>query len=172
MNRLALTIVFAVGLAPAAWADFQAGVAAYQRGDYATALREFKPLAEQGDALAQFNLGVMYDNGEGVPQDYVEVLKWNRKAAERGNASAQFKLGVMYDNEEGVAQDDAEVLKCALLVSGMPRPLRYRPDQAIKFRTIHKHGVPQESWPIQRRSSSAAPSGSCSTTLPTSSPIS
>jgi len=111
MNRLALTIVFVLGLVPSAWADFQAGVAAHQRGDFATALREFKLLAEQGDASAQFNLSVMYDNGEGAPQDYVEMLKWNRKAAEQGNASAQFKLGVMYDNGEGAPQDDAEALK-------------------------------------------------------------
>ncbi len=57
MKRLALAIVFVLGLAPPAWADFEAGVAAYNRGDYATALREFKPLAEQGYNSAQTNLG-------------------------------------------------------------------------------------------------------------------
>ncbi len=69
MRRLILTTALAVGLAvPAAWADFDAGVAAYDSGDYETAFREFKPLAEQGDAHAQFNLGYMYHKGEGVPR--------------------------------------------------------------------------------------------------------
>ncbi|GAB6068870.1 hypothetical protein JCM13664_21910 [Methylothermus subterraneus] len=55
---------------PPALAGFDEGLAAANRGDYATALKEWRPLAEQGDAVAQYNLGVMYDNGLGVPQDY------------------------------------------------------------------------------------------------------
>ena len=51
-------------------ADFDAGLAALQKGDYAAALREWMPLAERGDAVAQFNLALMYDNGQGVRQDY------------------------------------------------------------------------------------------------------
>ena len=62
-----------VCLAVPAWADFQAGMDAHSRGDYATALREWRPLAEQGDALAQCNLGVLYQNGQGVPEDYVRA---------------------------------------------------------------------------------------------------
>jgi len=69
------------------------------------------PLAEQGDTFAQFNLGLMYDNGEGVPQDYAEALKWFRLAAERGNVTAQYNVGVMYDNGRGVPEDDAEAVK-------------------------------------------------------------
>ena len=57
--------------------------AAYERGDYVEALRLFRPLADQGDAPAQNALGVMYQNGRGVPQDYAETAKWYRKAAER-----------------------------------------------------------------------------------------
>ena len=86
--------------------DYQKGVEAYKNGDYATALREWRPLAEQGDAGAQTNLGVMYGNGEGVTQDYKEAVKWYRKAAEQGHAMAQYNLGVMYDNGEGVIEDD------------------------------------------------------------------
>ncbi len=56
---------------------------AYQRGDYATALREFRRLAEQGDAEAQFNLGSMYYHGYGVPQDYVQAHMWYKLAASR-----------------------------------------------------------------------------------------
>ncbi len=92
-------------------ADFRKGLDAAQRGDYATALREWKPLAEQGNAKAQFNLGATYYDGEGVPKDDKEAVKWYRLAAEQGNAEAQFNLGVMYDNGRGVPKDDKEAVK-------------------------------------------------------------
>ena len=79
---------------------------AYKRGDYDTAFKEFKPLAEQGHASAQNYLGSMYNNGDGVPQDYVEAAKWYRKAAEQGYVEAQFNLGLMYGKGDGVPQDD------------------------------------------------------------------
>ena len=85
-----------------------AGVAAYKWGAYGTALREWRPLAEQGNANAQHNLGVMYGEGKGVPQDYAEALKWYRKAAEQGYATAQHNLGVMYGKGLGVPQDEAQ----------------------------------------------------------------
>ena len=81
------------------------GAAAYKQGDYDTALREWRPLAERGNAGAQLNLGYMYDNGYGVPQDYAEAIKWYRKAAEQGNDRAQYNLGLMYDIGYGVPQD-------------------------------------------------------------------
>ena len=87
------------------YADYDAGLAAYERQDYATALREFKPLAEQGDALAQRRLGLMYHFGLGVVEDYKAAVQWYSKAAEQGNALAQFSLGVMYEDGQGVAQD-------------------------------------------------------------------
>jgi len=68
----------------------------YESGDFATALREWTPLAEQGYADAQSNLGLMYYNGDGVPQDYKTAEKWFRLAAEQGLADAQLKLGHMY----------------------------------------------------------------------------
>ncbi len=83
MKRLALAVALLIGLAMPAWADFQAGVDAYLRGDYATALQEFKPLAEQGHAEAQTYLAGMYYQGQGVPQDYAEAVKWYRKAADQ-----------------------------------------------------------------------------------------
>ena len=88
-----------------------AALAAYQMGDYGTALKLWGTLAEQGDAGAQYNLGVMYDNGEGVAEDDAKAVKWYRKAADQGYAKAQNNLGVMYDNGEGVAEDDAEAVK-------------------------------------------------------------
>ena len=87
-------------------ADFDAGMEANNRGDYATALREFRPLAEQGDAGAQNALGFMYYSGWGVPEDNQQAVSWYRKAAEQGNAQAQARLGFMYDNGKGVPEDD------------------------------------------------------------------
>jgi hypothetical protein len=82
--------------------------AAYRGGDYATALRLWHPLAEQGDAEAQFHLGVLYESGQGVLRNGAEAIKWYRKAAEQGDAVAQFNLGIIYANGEGVAQNDGE----------------------------------------------------------------
>src|SRR5674476_1660187 len=65
------------------------GITAYRSGDYATALRILRPLAEQGNAAAQFNLGSMYAHGQGVTQDYREVVKWYRLGAEQGSSTAQ-----------------------------------------------------------------------------------
>jgi hypothetical protein len=78
---------------------------AYERGDYTQAARLFRPFAEQGVASAQFNLGVMYAKGQGVPQDYPAALKWFQKAAEQGDPSAQNNLGLMYERGRGVRQD-------------------------------------------------------------------
>lgn len=85
----------------ATWANtveeqFQQGLAAAEKGDHQTAFQFWKPLAEQGYASAQFNLGVMYSKGEGVKQDDIEAVKWYRKAAEQGHKNAQYNLGVMY----------------------------------------------------------------------------
>ena len=67
--------------------------------------------ANQGDADAQYNLGVAYHDGEGVPQDYAEAVRWWRKAAEQGNLMAQSNLGVAYEHGEGVPQDRREALR-------------------------------------------------------------
>ena len=105
----AALLAFVITLAtPVVAQDIEAGWEAAQRGDYAAALREWRPLAEQGHAVAQNNLGVMYFNGQGVAQDYAEALKWYSKAAEQGHAQAQYNLGVMYANGQGVAQDKVQ----------------------------------------------------------------
>ncbi len=105
MKRLALAVALLIGLATPSQADYWDGLAAYDRGDYATALQEFKPLAEKGHANAQFGLGLMYDEGQGVPQDYAEAVKWYRKGAQQGQANAQHNLGFMYSHGQGVPQD-------------------------------------------------------------------
>jgi TPR repeat protein len=91
--------------APAIAQDFDKGLAAARVGDYETALLEWRPLAEQGDAGAQYNLGLMYANGDGVIQDYAEAVNWYRLAAAQGDAGAQNNLGIMYANGRGVIQD-------------------------------------------------------------------
>ena len=73
---VALCAGFTLGLTVPASAGYDEGVAAYKRGDYATALREWRPLAEQGNAASQALLGGMYGLGRGVPQDYVQAHVW------------------------------------------------------------------------------------------------
>ena len=97
--------------------DLQKGLEAAQKGDFAAALREWRPLAEQGDAEAQNNLGVMYGNGRGVTQDYKEAVKWYRLAADQGDRGSQKQLGFMYDEGQGVTQDYKEAMKWYRLVA-------------------------------------------------------
>ena len=90
-------------------ADLQVGLEAYNRGDYAAALRVFRSLAEQGNAKAQYNLGRMYAAGRGVARNGAEAVKWYRRAAEQDDAEAQVaaqnSLGVMYADGLGVPED-------------------------------------------------------------------
>ena len=103
---LCLTLAVLLGSAGVSVSqDYQVGLDAYNRGDFATALREWTLAAEQGNADAQYNLGLMYDNGRGVPQDYATAAKWYTLAAEQGFALAQNNLGFMYGNGVGVPQD-------------------------------------------------------------------
>jgi hypothetical protein len=114
MQRSAVAVILIISLfwaLPAIAGELNDGIAAYDRGDYKTAYLLIKPLADKGLPEAQFNLGLMYANGHGVPQDYGEAMKWYWKAAHQGVASAQHNLGVMYDNGHGVPQDDTEALK-------------------------------------------------------------
>jgi uncharacterized protein len=92
-------------------ADFGSGLTAYQKGDYATALKEWRPLAEQGDPAVQYNLGLMYVDGHGVPQDYFEAIRWFRRAADQDYAQAQHNLGAMYGAGQGVKRDYVQAYK-------------------------------------------------------------
>lgn len=108
MNKYITIILLTISILPfgtPAFADFQAGVDAYESGDYATALNEWNSLAEQGDARVQVLLGFMYGFGQGVTQDYKGGLKWFRLAAEQGNSDAHSALGGMYVVGYGVMQD-------------------------------------------------------------------
>jgi TPR repeat protein len=106
-NKMQRAILFLCGLF---WYSFAAAgydeaMAAYAKGDFNTALVEFQPLADRGDAASQYHLGLMYDEGEGVPRDSAKGVEWFRKAAEQGYANAEFELGYMYILGRGIAQD-------------------------------------------------------------------
>lgn len=94
------------------WAqDYDKGFEAYEAGDYATALKEWKPLADQGFASVQYSLAFMYDNGQGVVQDHKEAVKWHLRAANQGHVPAQYNLGISYRTGQGVVQDYKEAVK-------------------------------------------------------------
>jgi hypothetical protein len=99
------------------------GFKAFEAGDYATALKEFMPLAEQGQPSAEAAVGQMYLQGLGVKQDYAKAATWLKKAAEGGIAQAQAQLGTLYLVGEGVTADPAEAAKwtAAAADQGLPR---------------------------------------------------
>ena len=99
---LVLSIAY---LAAPAWADFKTGEKAYQSGDYATALREWQPLADQGQAGAQYQLGLLYGNGKGVTKDDAKARLWHEKAAIQGHTEAQVNLGILLMYARGGQQD-------------------------------------------------------------------
>ena len=84
---------------------------AVKTGDYATALRLYRVLADQDDPVAQRRLGIMYLKGMGIPQNYAEAMKWMRVAANQGLAEAQNEVGILYQRGWGVEQNDAEAAK-------------------------------------------------------------
>jgi len=111
MKKLLVCILFVLLGTHMPAQEIDKGYEAYNDGDYATALKEWKPLAEQGYAFAQYNLGILYEYGNGVPKDYAEAVKWYRLSAEQGYAISQYSLGLMHSNGYGVLKDKAEAVK-------------------------------------------------------------
>ena len=109
MYRL-IAIVLLLAVQSAGAVDFWAGSTYYLRGDFTAALREWRPLAEEGDARAQYYLGIMYANGEGVPENDRQAAYWFRKSARQGNSQSQYHLGIMYANGDGVPEDDPQAV--------------------------------------------------------------
>ena len=105
-TRKILSLLILISPALAYSADLEKGLAAYDEGDYATSLSECQPLAEQGDATAQFCVARLYANGFGVAMDDALALKWYGLAAEQGHSEAQYCLGVMHSNGWGVDMND------------------------------------------------------------------
>ena len=94
-----------------AFADTQAGLAAFKNKDYHRAYQEWKAAAEAGHAEAQFDLGVLYAQGRGVRRDLTVAASWYRKSADQGNAAAQVALGQMYLRGWGVPRDEADAMR-------------------------------------------------------------
>jgi hypothetical protein len=105
MTRLFLSALLAVLFAGVAHADFKAGRAAFEKGDYAATMAEWRPLAEEGDSVAQLALGELYLRGQGADQNFETAAEWLTKAAEAGHPRAQAVLGGLYAAGLGVPQD-------------------------------------------------------------------
>ncbi|AHG74500.1 hypothetical protein X781_23570 [Mannheimia sp. USDA-ARS-USMARC-1261] len=113
LKKSLLIALFSFGIAQSAFAEtnrekFDRAAQFYEQQNYSAAFPLFKQLAELGDAKAQFNLALMYANGQGVAQSDKQAAYWFEKAAEQGYAAAQFNLGLMYGNGKGVAQSDTQ----------------------------------------------------------------
>ena len=111
---------------PLALSDFAKGMQAYSTGDYETALAEWAPLAEQGDAGSQFGLGSLYAHGWGVELNDAEALKWYEAAANQGHGEAAYNIGVMYQNGWGVDQSDSESGKWMRMAAEAGFPAAHR----------------------------------------------
>ena len=92
----------------------------YDRANYATALKVWLPLAEQGDAPAQTNVGEIFEKGLGVPPDYAAAAEWYRRAAERGYSRAAISLGNLFENGLGVPKDSTQALNWYRRAAGLP----------------------------------------------------
>ena len=97
--------VLCVAVACPLLADFHAGMEAYARGDFETALAEWRPLADGGMAEAQYNLGLIHQHGKGVAADLAAAHGWYLSAAEGGYARAQYRVAEMFESGQGVRED-------------------------------------------------------------------
>lgn len=144
MTRFARLLLAALALlAPAgkAAADGLTGLKAYEQGDYVTAMREFLPLAEAGQAAAQAAVGQMYLAGQGVPQDPNQAAIWLEKAAEGGNARARYQIGNMYAAGMGVPADD---MKASYFLVKAANQNMAVAQLAMAQRFYHGQGVPKD----------------------------
>jgi len=103
-----LLILFVCVSGPALAGPLEDANALYAKGDFSAAYELYRPLAEQGNANAQYNLGVMYERGRGVAKDQATAVDWYRKAADQGNAKAQFNLGFRYSAGQDVPKDEVK----------------------------------------------------------------
>ncbi len=105
-----LAVLTLLLISPANAKDYVTAFNAYQLGDYAVALRKFRPLAERGNVLAQYKLGLMYNNGEGVRQNFGKAAKWFNRAAIQDYAPAQTRLAIKYEKGQGVTRNYREAV--------------------------------------------------------------
>jgi hypothetical protein len=136
--------------------DFQNGLDAYREKDFETAYKLVAPLAEQGNAKSQLYMGIMYERGEGIPQDYKEAVKWFRLSAEQGNALGRHllgktyqKLGMAYRKGEGVLQSHKEAFKW-LLKSAELKNVKAQRSIRANYHQRHKQVAKQGDSYAQR----------------------
>ena len=136
----ACAVALAAGAAAAG--PLEDGRAAYHDQEYAKAAELWRPLAEGGDAAAQYSLGTLYAEGRGVARDDATAFSWFQKAAEQGNAAAQYNVGASYASGTGVAQSAADAAKW----------FRRAADQGMAFAQVNLgllyaagNGVPQDN---------------------------
>jgi|SRR5579859_7539621 len=110
-SAIATFLCLLASAAPVAAGQMEDELDAESRGDWATAIKLLRPLAEGGNAVAQGHLGVFYEIGRGVPVDYAEAAKWVRKSAEQGDAESQSNLANLYRLGRGVPFSEVEGLK-------------------------------------------------------------
>lgn len=134
-RRATLAFLLLLSLPSLAGAGLDAGSETYKRGDYATALKEWRPAAEQGEATAQYGLGLLYYHGQGVPLDEKEAHRWFLLAAAQGHARAQTYLGMTYHYGDGVPQDYSQALKWYRLAVEQGDPLAY-----FRLGLLYKNG--------------------------------
>ena len=111
LTRTVIAALLMAVAATSAWAGFDEGKAAFDNGDYATAMAEWLPLAERDDAEARYSVGLLYRNGWGVQRDDTEAARWFRLAAYQGHINSQFELAFMYEHGQGVTSDEIEAAK-------------------------------------------------------------
>ena len=111
LRAILTCLVFLAAMSPAAHATYESGLKAFEHGDYAQALKDWLVEAENGDARAQHNVGVMYDSGRGVTANPVEARKWYERAAAQGLAEAQNNLGMLYSKGRGVEVSQSRAIE-------------------------------------------------------------
>jgi hypothetical protein len=143
LRILALTVLLAAGAIETAVAGpLEDGWEAYQEKDYLKAVQMWRPLAEGGNATAQYRLGVMYAEGKGVAQSDVEAARWFERAAVQGDAAAQYDLGASYAEGLGVPKDNAAAAKWFRRAADQGLPLAQ-----LNLGLLHASGagVPQDN---------------------------
>ena len=107
---LTAALLSAMAAGPAAADLLGDGAAAYEAGDYGEAAKAWRPLAEGGDAMAQFNLGLLHETGRGVAEDAAQAAAWYERAALQGVTQAQFNLALLHQTGRGVEKDGGQAL--------------------------------------------------------------
>ncbi len=134
-RRLALSVLMIWAMAGAAAAETGAGIAAFKRTDYATALKEFAEPVKEGDPEALYTLAIMHGAGLGVPKDPAAAAALYRRAAEANHTNAQYELGTALVLGDGVAQDIAEAAKWLIIASqGGHKMANVSVEQVLKYR--------------------------------------